>query len=217
MSKKNHVLRQLIAREAARLMYEDGVEQYLDAKRKAAKRIVGKSKCTLPSNGEISAEIYQMAKFNAPDQHQQMLFEMRLQALDVMEQLTEFSPHLIGSVSTGRVRNGSDIDLHVFSDHLEVLLERLNQLQWPFELKEVWINQNSRPRQYNHVYLEFDYTVELSVYPLNEIRVRGRSSTDGKPIVRVSPNKLRELLMSEHHQQWQAHVNGESVEPQIAG
>jgi len=40
-------------------------------------------------------------------------FAMRVIALEAMQALERFSPRLIGSVATGHVRRGSDIDLHV--------------------------------------------------------------------------------------------------------
>jgi hypothetical protein len=40
-------LRQMIAREAARLMYEEGVREYRDAKRKAAKKYGPKKSLSL--------------------------------------------------------------------------------------------------------------------------------------------------------------------------
>jgi hypothetical protein len=36
-----------------------------------------------------------------------------------MRLLCRFRPRLIGSVMTGHVRKGSDIDLHLFSDSVE--------------------------------------------------------------------------------------------------
>ena len=208
MSKKSRIFRELIAREAARLMYEEGVDQFLDAKQKAARRITGKAGGVLPSNGQISDELYQLAMFRQGDKHQQKLFEMRLLALDVMEHLADFSPRLIGSVSTGRIRDGSDVDLHVFVDHIEVLFNHLSMLEWPYECREVWINAGGKPNCYNHVYLSFEYPVELSVYDTREIRVRGRSSTDGKPIDRMSASRVRDLLMTEHEDAWQEHLAG---------
>lgn len=208
MSKKNQQLQLLIAREAARLMFEEGVEQYFDVKRKAAKRVVGKNSVPLPSNGQISDELYQLSKLTQGEAHGQMLFEMRLLALDVMEHLVQFTPRLIGSVSTGRIRQGSDIDLHVFSDHLELILLALDELGWSYETKEVWVQPNGKPKCYNHVYLDFEFPVELSVYEVNEIRIAGRSSTDGKLIDRVSVSRLRDLLMDEHAEAWEAHTAG---------
>ena len=207
MRKKRNAIRQLLVREAARLMYEDGVDQYLDAKRKAAKRVFGKHTKDLPSNGEISQELYNLAKFHNGNQHSQTLFKMRLLAMEVMERLDEFSPRLIGSVSTGRIREGSDIDLHVFTDRLELVQAHLERLDWGYEIKQVWIEKSGRPMEFNHIYLMFEYPIELSVYPVNEIRVRGRSSTDGKPIERLSVSKVRDLIMDEHSEEWSDYLN----------
>ncbi len=46
-------LRASIAREAAQLMYDGGVHEYYDAKRIAARRVVGRRATDLPSNLEI--------------------------------------------------------------------------------------------------------------------------------------------------------------------
>ena len=207
MRKKRNNLRVLITREAARLMYEDGIDQYLDAKRKAAKRILGRSTKDLPSNGEISEQLHQLAKFQQGDQHEETLFNMRLLAMDTMEQLNEFNPRLIGSVSTGRVRKGSDIDLHLFTDSLELIQHTIEEIGWNYEVKQVFIEKNGRPMEFNHIYLDLEFPVELSIYPVNEIRVRGRSSTDGKAIERLSVVKVRELVLSEHAELWQSYIN----------
>ena len=207
MRKKRNNLRVLITREAARLMYEDGIDQYLDAKRKAAKRILGRSTKDLPSNGEISEQLHQLAKFQQGDQHEETLFNMRLLAMDTMEQLNEFNPRLIGSVSTGRVRKGSDIDLHMFTDSIELIQHTIEEIGWNYEVKQVFIEKNGRPMEFNHIYLDLEFPVELSIYPVNEIRVRGRSSTDGKAIERLSVVKVRELVLSEHAELWQSYIN----------
>lgn len=202
MRKKQNKARHLIVREAARLMYEGGVTQYLDAKRKAAKRVLGRATKNLPSNGEISDALYNLAKFEQGDELTSQLFAMRLLAMDVMERLDEFNPRLIGSVSTGRVRKGSDIDLHIFSDCLERIQLVIEQLGWRYELNKVAVLKEGRPTEFNHIYLDLEFPVELSIYPENEIRVRGRSSTDGKPIERLSVAKVRELILSEHSDEW---------------
>lgn len=195
-------IRHLITREAARLMYEEGVGQYFDAKRMAAKRLIGKQyrfhPKYLPSNGEISDALYELSQLKDPATHEERLFHMRCRALEVMEQLTPFSPRLIGSVSTGRIREGSDIDLHVFTDEIEELEHYLDTLGWRHERKTTTINVNGRFVEYQHIYLDFDYPVELSVYPLRELRVVGRSSTDHKPIRRLSAAKLQQLITDEH-------------------
>lgn len=209
MSKKHNEIRRLLTREAARLMYEEGVDQYLDAKRMAAKRILGKVTKLLPSNGEIAEELYRLSCFHQADTRQSTLFKMRLLAMDIMDALDPFAPRLIGSVSTGRIRKGSDIDIHVFCDQLESLYQHLDELEWRYESRQICIQRNSRPVEYTHVYLEQEYPVELSVYPSNEIRITGRSSTDGKPINRISVARLRTIIEQEHADEWFQHIVGD--------
>src|SRR5262249_48654360 len=114
-------LRQAIAFEAARLMYERIESEYFTAKRKAAKRLCrGTVKPQhLPSNAEIRDLIQVFARTQGGDSRPANLKEMRLRALWLMRVLCRFRPRLIGSVMTGHARKGSDTDLHLFSDHIE--------------------------------------------------------------------------------------------------
>ncbi len=113
----NAKLRQTIALEAARLMYERVESEYFTAKRKAAKRLCRQwvKPEELPSNAEIREQIQLFARLHEGDQRTKNLRAMRLAALHMMRLLRAFRPRLIGSVMTGHVRKGSDIDLHVFA------------------------------------------------------------------------------------------------------
>src|ERR1700732_2104842 len=114
----NVKLRQAIALEAARLMYERVESEYFTAKRKAAKRLCrGSVKPEdLPSNAEIRDQIQVFARLHEGERRTANLQQMRLAALRLMRQLRRFRRRLIGSVMTGHVRKGSDIDIHVFCD-----------------------------------------------------------------------------------------------------
>src|SRR6478672_4815890 len=114
----DHKLRHAIALEAARLMYERVETEYFTAKRKAAKRLCrGNVKPSdLPSNSEIRDQIQLFARLHEGDKRTAHLKDMRIEALRMMRILRPFRPRLIGSVMTGHVRKGSDIDLHVSSD-----------------------------------------------------------------------------------------------------
>ncbi len=207
--KSNHnQLRQQITKLAARLMYEEDVGQYFDAKRIAARRLLkqgGKGKVwfkDLPSNGEISTELNVLADLHEGEQRKEILFAMRVIALDIMESLSPFNPRLIGSVSTGRIRAGSDIDIHVFTDDIELMTNHIHSLSWSFETEQVPIQLNGAIEVFTHIYVENFFPIELSVYPSAQMRVQGKSSTDGKPIIRLKPQALRDLIMSEHIEPW---------------
>src|SRR3954470_7406311 len=114
-------LRRQIAWEAARLMYSREEAEYYRAKQKAAHRICqGWVKpADLPSNAEIRDEIQSFARLYEGEKRLDQLRDMRVHALTVMRLLARFRPRLIGSVFTGHIRQGSDIDIHVFSDSVE--------------------------------------------------------------------------------------------------
>ena len=113
-----------IALLAARLMYERDEKEYFTAKRKAARQLGVDYRYRpgdLPSNAEIRDQIQALARFYEGDGRDDHLREMRLAALRMMRLLSAFRPRLIGSVLTGHVRKGSDIDLHVFSNSLSAV------------------------------------------------------------------------------------------------
>src|SRR5229473_529645 len=137
----NVKLRQAIALEAARLMYERVESEYFTAKRKAAKRLCRQwvKPEELPSNAEIREQIQLFARLHEGDQRTKNLREMRLEALRMMRLLRQFKPRFIGSVMTGHVRKGSDIDLHIFSDSAHLVTDLLEQegLQYDLQRKQV--------------------------------------------------------------------------------
>src|SRR5713226_5340676 len=130
----NVKLRQAIALEAARLMYERAESEYYTAKRKAAKRLCRQSVKPedLPSNAEIRDQIQIFARIHEGEKRTEHLLEMRLEALRLMRLLRAFRPRLIGSVMTGHVRKGSDIDIHVFSDSAALVSETLQREGYQF-------------------------------------------------------------------------------------
>src|ERR1700677_3023272 len=85
----NPKLRQAIALEAARLMYERQEAEYYTAKRKAAKRLCrqGIKPEDLPSNSEIRDQIQLFARLHEGDRRTENLKEMRLEALHFMRLL----------------------------------------------------------------------------------------------------------------------------------
>src|SRR5438132_9331717 len=133
----NVKLRQAIALEAARLMYERAEAEYYTAKRKAAKRLCrrGCKPGDLPSNAEIRDQIQVFARIHEGDKRTEHLRAMRLEALRIMRILRQFRPRLIGSVMTGHVRKGSDIDIHVFTDSAELVTDTLEREGFQFDVE----------------------------------------------------------------------------------
>src|SRR5687767_10281158 len=105
MTKRNHErgaqLRRAIAQEAARIMSEQGIEDFLLAKRKAADRFGVSDASVLPKNTEIEAALEEHHRLFDGDKHHGTLRELRRVALRAMKLLAEFQPRLVGPVLTG--------------------------------------------------------------------------------------------------------------------
>jgi predicted nucleotidyltransferase len=193
-------LRRAIAFEAARLMYDRVESEYFTAKRKAAARVCrGSVKPTdLPSNAEIRDLIQVFARTQEGERRTANLRDMRLAALWLMRILTRFRPRLIGSVMTGHVRKGSDIDLHLFSDHVEPVAALLEEEGLQFEVERKRIEKHGESRVFTHIHVHDTFNFELTVYPEDKAHYVFKSSITGKAIERASTRELEELIAREH-------------------
>jgi predicted nucleotidyltransferase len=196
----NEKLRQAIALEAARLMYERVESEYYTAKRKAAKRLCrGSVKPeNLPSNAEIREQIQVFARIHEGDKRTQHLRDMRLHALQLMHLLAAFRPRLIGSVMTGHVRKGSDIDIHVFSDSAGLVTELLEKEGFAFDLERKQVVKHNEARVFTHVHVYDRFNYELTVYAEDKAHYIFKSSITGKAIERASIRELEELIAREY-------------------
>lgn len=196
----NAKLRQAIALEAARLMYERVESEYFIAKRKAAKRLCrrGVKPEDLPSNAEIRDQIQVFARLHEGDQRTAHLKEMRVQALHLMRLLRPFKPRLIGSVMTGHVRKGSDIDLHVFTDSPALVTETLEREGYQFDVERKQVVKHGESRVFTHVHVYDRFNFELTVYAEDKAHYVFKSSITGKAIERASIRELEELLAREY-------------------
>jgi predicted nucleotidyltransferase len=200
--KREDKIRLSIAREAARLMYEDGVKEYRDAKRKAAKPFGPEKTLSLgshlPSNAEIHEELSRLIRMNEGDVQPERLLRMRLLALSWLELFAQFRPYLVGSVLTGTVTEQSDIDLHLYADSSEEVELFLEERDIFYQTETVSIRHGSEFREYCHLYLEDDgIVVECTVYDPSERHQRSKSSITGRPMERADAKRLRELIGGE--------------------
>ena len=193
-------LRHAIAFEAARLMYERVESEYFTAKRKAAARLCRGSvkPSDLPSNAEIRELIQVFARTHEGEKRTANLRDMRLAALWVMRILCRFRPRLIGSVMTGHVRKGSDIDLHLFSDHIEPIAAVLEEEGLQFDVERKHIEKHGEARVFTHVHVYDRFNFELTIYAEDRAHYVFKSSITGKPIERASIRELEELIEREY-------------------
>lgn len=193
-------IRRQITLRAAQLMYERLETEYFTAKRKAAKQFGLDARYRpqdLPSNREIRDEIQKLAEMMEGDKRKDTLRDMRLEALRLMRKLVRFEPRLIGSVWTGHVRKGSDIDLHVFADNLSSITAVLDDHGVPYEVERKRVVKHGEERQFIHVHVFDRYTYELTVYPTDKIGYAFKSSITGQPIEKATIATLERRLREE--------------------
>jgi hypothetical protein len=192
-------LRRALAQEAARLMFEHGVDDYGFAKRKAAERLGASEFAVLPKNAEIDAALAEYQRLFAADTHADTLAEQRRVALDAMEMLREFEPRLVGPVLTGTATPHQEISLHVFSDSPEAVSLRLLEDRIQYRVAEHRVRMNAeRVLQLPVVQFSvYDIPVEATVFPRDGIRQSPLSPTDGKPMRRAAVGEVRGLVTVE--------------------
>jgi predicted nucleotidyltransferase len=117
-------LRRKIAKEAATQLYFGAEKEYRQAKLKAAKTL---GRHFLPTNLEVAVELDKIAEMHEGSARKERLIQMRKEALKIMRILNEYNPILIGSVWRGTIRQGSDIDITVYNDVPDEILNLIKK------------------------------------------------------------------------------------------
>lgn len=196
----NEKLRRQIVFEAARLMYHRYETEYYRAKMKAARKICqGWVKPSdLPSNREIRNEIQRFAYLHEGDSRKQHLLDMRIEALRMLRLLSSFKPRIIGSTLTGHVRQGSDIDIHVFSSSVEAIVGLLDYEGMVYDVEHKRVRKHGEERVFTHVHVQDRFPIELTLYPTDKAHYVFKSSITGKGMERASLAEFEALLQAEY-------------------
>jgi hypothetical protein len=172
-------LRQSIASAAARLMAEDGIGDYGQAKRKAAKNLGAGEGDALPSNEEVEAELRTYQALFQDEEQTERLRELRKSALDAMEFLSDFRPYLTGAVLDGTAGRYAEIEIELFADSakdVEIFLLS-NNISY-----EIAANRHQGPDA-PETRLRFDWAdagILLSIYPFQVERRQKAGSHPGR-------------------------------------
>lgn len=197
---KRHVgrdrrLRELVAQEAARVMYDEGVRDFHLAKRKAAQRLGAPLSRNLPSNSEIEEERRRRQELfdDEAAEHVRRLREVAIEALRFLER---FQPRLVGSVLLGTAGPHSDINIHAYADAAEELLIFLMERGVPHRCGDRRLRFGDRESYFCPTvsFSAEEVDIEVSVLPVARRTQPPRSNIDGRPMRRASVDELRALL-----------------------
>jgi predicted nucleotidyltransferase len=195
-------LKQRVAREAATLLYFGAEKEYKQAKTKAA---VTFGVHFLPSNLEIALELDKIAEENEGPKRKERLIQMRKEALNVMQLLGAFCPFLIGSVWRGTIKQGSDIDIAVYTDEPEEITEML-KAGGVRVLKTAWttVNKGGATLGSFHIYAETPskHVLEIVARSREEAGKKRKCETFGDELKGLNIKELQKILESNPTQQF---------------
>lgn len=189
-------LRTLLAQECARLITDEGVQDFRTAKRKAALRLAISDRAVLPDNREIEQALLDRQRLFDADRQQTRLRDLRETALHAMQFLARFRPRLVGSVLSGAAGPHAVIHLHLFADVPEDLTLFLLERHIPFETAEhrLKMADGALVALPAFRFTAGETVIDLTVFgPLAE-REAPLSTVNGRPMHRAALAEVQALL-----------------------
>lgn len=187
--------RSRIAHLAARLMAEDGIENYALAKRKAARQAGTPDTRELPTNEEVDAALKTYQSIYHREEHRDRLRELREQAVQAMRELAQFNPYLTGSVLSGNAGKYADIRLQLFTDNVKAVELYLIDRRMSYKAAQSRLYSGEELRTVP-VYTVRDggMEIELTVLSTRDLRGPLKTSREGKSIERAKLPAVEHLL-----------------------
>jgi hypothetical protein len=181
--------RSRIASAAARLIAEDGINDFAVAKRKAAHSLGLPENVQMPDNVEVEAELRTYLRLFQDTEQSDIVAHLRQKACEIMSIMSQFNPYLTGSVLDGTAGRYTEIDIQLFADSAkDVEIFLLNQ-KIDFE--------HSTPRTDRAEAVltisDDEAVTNLVIYPPNQERVTFKTR-DGRPRERARLEAVKRLL-----------------------
>jgi len=184
-----------IAAAAARLMAEDGIDNFALAKRKAARQLGAADTESLPTNDEIEAELRDYRALYQADEHPERIAELRRVALDAMRALERFSPYLTGPVLKGIAGPYAEIDLQLYPDSAKDVELFLLERNIAFDTAEGRRYSGDRAHAVSVFKLDWlGIPLRLSVFDPRDERLALKTTQTGRVMDRAGIAEVGQLL-----------------------
>ena len=200
MSRKSNrqpAVRARIAAAAARLMAEDGIDDFALAKRKAARQLGADPRDGLPANDEIEAQLEAYRALYQADEHPARIAELRQVALEAMRAFAQFRPYLTGPVLKGIAGPYAEIDLEVFPESVKEVEIFLLDRGIAFETREGKRFTGDRSRSVSVLSLTWEgLPLKLSIHDQRDERVALKTTQAGRALERAGIEEVAKMLSS---------------------
>jgi hypothetical protein len=189
------MMRARLAAAAARIMAEDGVDDFALAKRKAARRLGVVATEALPGNDEVEAELRAYRALYQAEEHEGLIDDLRRIALDAMHALEQFNPYLTGPVLTGTAGPYAEIEIQLFPDSAKDVEIFLLDRDLRFTTQETRRYAGDRARAVGLISLTWEgQPLRLSVFDARDERVALKTSIAGKVTERANIDEVSALF-----------------------
>ncbi|MCC5867608.1 MAG: hypothetical protein JJU27_03770 [Gammaproteobacteria bacterium] len=188
---------QRLAEEAARILFDEAIDDYGLAKRKARERLGLPSNMSLPKNTEVEQALMTLQRLFGGAAHDARIRQMRETAAEAMRVLEAFRPRLVGPVLAGTATDASAVNLHLFADPAEEVLMVLLGKRIPFESFERRLRTRAGAGYEEFPAARFvagDVPVEITIFPTHGVRQAPLSPIDGRPMRRAGRAEVLALL-----------------------
>jgi predicted nucleotidyltransferase len=195
-------LRKRVAEEAAAILYTEQEKEYKQAKLRAAKTL---GLHFLPSNAEVAAELDRISEEREGEKKKEKLVQMRLEALQIMQVLRDFSPMLVGSVWRGTAHLKSDIDIIVYAKNEQQIVSKLYDNHYTVtKIEAQAITKKGKKEHTFHIYLNLpsNTQAEIVVHSAEHINRRARCEIYGDTVTGLSPRQLWKVLKENPQQRF---------------
>jgi len=195
---RQNSMRARIAAAAARLMAEDGIDDFALAKRKAARQLGAPDTEALPANHEIEAELRAYRALYQAEEHPERIAALRRVALDAMRAFERFSPYLTGPVLTGLAGPYAEIDLQLFPESTKEVEIFLLERNLAFETSEGRRFAGDRARTVSVFSLDWEGSpLRLQVFDPRDERLALKTSQAGRVVERAGISEVGQLVANE--------------------
>lgn len=190
-------LRQRVAAEAARLVFEGYEADYVRAKLRAARQLSSGPVLPrdLPTNAEVRAQLAELATRDQSQQRRHALRQARRAALALLRQFQSLRPVVVDGLVTGQWLAGQPIQLHAYATDLQAVAALAARAGLECRATEhLELRSGFQPVLGSLTAQTHDWTFEVTVY---HPRASGQPLIDsrtGGPPATANERTLSELL-----------------------
>jgi len=181
--------RLIVARRAAEVIMEEGITDYLFAKKKAAKSLGLLTSDNLPSNQEIDNALKEYQNIFQEQVDSEIISKIKKEALNTMILFEDFNPHLTGQLLEGLIPKFPKIQINLFTDNIKEVEYTLLNNNIAFDIKDTIYQEKLSKKKSTKTVPAFIlegvwFPIELKVYFENDIRSKKNNllSNKGKNI-----------------------------------